>query len=88
MNSMLFHIEDFAFYPIFINENCWKTSQSGDSKERKSGKEVKEGIKNQQTTNNIILTSRAIFRALMASLRGEIATKKKPKACFREKYNF
>lgn len=56
-------------------------SEREKERERKPGRErEKEGIKNQQTTNNIILTSRAIFRALMASLRGEI--QKEPKACF------
>lgn len=61
----------------FINENC-VGKKSAEERER----EKKERIKNQQTTNNIILTSRAIFRH-----RWEEKCRKEPKACFSKRKN-
>jgi hypothetical protein len=54
-----------------IEEELKRASERENERERE--REQKGRNKNQQqTTNNIILTSRAIFRALMASLRGEM----------------
>jgi len=65
-----------AFYSeTFINENCGEKKKHKTRLERheQSKREgAKEEIKNQQTTNNIILTSRAISRHTNR-LRGEMS---------------